>query len=113
MRVTRSSSRRRRGPARQAPPAGPPARGGDYAILAHDPRPAGALSLTVMAALRVRVGDYRVIYEVDDPSRAVTVVQAATDVRSTGAERSSAGPWYCHIALSEQRQLPLKVTNSA
>lgn len=43
--------------------------------LAYDPRPAGARSLTGMAALRVRMGDYRVIYEVDDPGQAVTVVQ--------------------------------------
>jgi mRNA interferase RelE/StbE len=42
--------------------------------LADDPRPAGAIPLTGhWPYLRVRSGDYRVIYAVDDQARVVTV----------------------------------------
>jgi len=42
--------------------------------LAVDPRPAGALPLTGHRPyLRVRSGDYRVIYTIDDRARVVTV----------------------------------------
>jgi mRNA interferase RelE/StbE len=42
--------------------------------LAADPRPAGAAALTGHRPyLRVRSGDYRVIYSVDDRARVVTV----------------------------------------
>jgi mRNA interferase RelE/StbE len=45
--------------------------------LAHDPRPAGAKRLKGYEgeALRVRAGDYRVIYKVDDAVRIVAVVR--------------------------------------
>ncbi len=42
--------------------------------LAENPRPQGCLKLTGRAGWRIRVGDYRVIYEVDDPNRTVTVL---------------------------------------
>ncbi len=42
--------------------------------LATDPRPAGVESLQGHPPwLRIRVGDYRIIYAVDDKARAVTV----------------------------------------
>jgi mRNA interferase RelE/StbE len=42
--------------------------------LADDPRPAGARPLKGHRPwLRIRVGDYRVIYAVDDPQQLVTV----------------------------------------
>ena len=42
--------------------------------LAADPRPPGSLSLTGHRPyLRVRSGDYRVIYTVDDSARVVTI----------------------------------------
>lgn len=42
--------------------------------LASDPRPAGAIALKGHRPwLRVRSGDYRVIYSVDDAARVVTV----------------------------------------
>ncbi|MDQ1637985.1 MAG: mRNA interferase RelE/StbE [Pyrinomonadaceae bacterium] len=44
------------------------------ATLADNPRPKGCLKLTGRAGWRIRVGDYRVIYEVDDPNRTVTVL---------------------------------------
>ena len=42
--------------------------------LATEPRPSGAVALTGHHTyLRVRSGDYRVIYTVDDPARVVTI----------------------------------------
>lgn len=34
--------------------------------LAHDPRPSGRLALTGRNGWRIRVGNYRIIYEIDD-----------------------------------------------
>jgi mRNA interferase RelE/StbE len=44
--------------------------------LADDPRPPGCTKLRGSAGWRVRVGDYRVIYQVDDEARTVTVLRA-------------------------------------
>lgn len=41
--------------------------------LAQEPRPPGCLKLTGREGWRIRVGQYRVIYEVDDTQRIVTV----------------------------------------
>lgn len=41
--------------------------------LGDDPRPAGSEKLIGLEAYRIRVGDYRAIYEVDDRARLVTV----------------------------------------
>ena len=42
--------------------------------LAHDPRPTGATAMVGDGGrLRIRIGDYRVIYVVDDDARQVTV----------------------------------------
>ena len=47
------------------------------ARLGEDPRPHGATKLVgEQTAWRVRVGDYRVIYDVDDALLTVTVVRA-------------------------------------
>jgi mRNA interferase RelE/StbE len=43
--------------------------------LAVNPRPPGCMKLTGVEAWRIREGDYRVLYEIDDPQRTVTVVQ--------------------------------------
>jgi mRNA interferase RelE/StbE len=43
--------------------------------LAQNPRPSGCKKLTDREGWRIRVGDYRVIYEIDDPGRTVTVLQ--------------------------------------
>ena len=46
--------------------------------LAADPRPSGTRSVVSGAGeLRLRVGDYRVIYEVDDRAQTVLVVKIA------------------------------------
>jgi mRNA interferase RelE/StbE len=43
--------------------------------LAEDPRPPGCLKLTGREGWRIRVGRYRVIYEVDDSEQTITVLQ--------------------------------------
>ena len=42
--------------------------------LADDPRPPGCAKLSGREAWRIRVGQYRVIYEIDDANRIVTVL---------------------------------------
>ena len=42
--------------------------------LADTPRPLGVRKLADRIALRLRVGDYRIIYSVDDNHRTVTVI---------------------------------------
>ncbi len=42
--------------------------------LAQDPRPSGCRKLTGREGWRIRVGDYRVVYEVDDKMQTVTVL---------------------------------------
>ena len=44
------------------------------AELAANPRPSGCTKLTGREGWRVRAGDYRVIYEIDDGERRVTVL---------------------------------------
>lgn len=44
--------------------------------LAEDPRPPGCKRLRGGAGYRVRTGDYRVLYEVDDEESTVTVYKA-------------------------------------
>ena len=43
--------------------------------LAEDPRSPGCLKLTGREGWRIRVGRYRVIYEVDDSEQTITVLQ--------------------------------------
>jgi mRNA interferase RelE/StbE len=47
---------------------------GAIALLADDPRPPAARALQGRPGLRVRVGDYRIIYTVDDDVLLVVVV---------------------------------------
>ena len=47
---------------------------GAMALLSHDPRPPAARALQGRPGLRVRVGDYRIIYTVDDEVLLVVVV---------------------------------------
>jgi mRNA interferase RelE/StbE len=42
--------------------------------LAHNPRPTGCLPLTGRAGWRIRVGNYRVIYEINDVQHTVTIL---------------------------------------
>jgi mRNA interferase RelE/StbE len=43
-------------------------------MLSNAPRPRGSRKLTGRDGWRIRVGKYRVIYEIDDAARAVTVL---------------------------------------
>lgn len=47
---------------------------GAIAMLAHDPRPPAARTLKGRPGLRVRVGDYRIIYTVEDDVLLIVVV---------------------------------------
>lgn len=47
---------------------------GAIALLGQDPRPPGAKALQGRAGLRVRVGDYRIIYTIQDDVLLVVVV---------------------------------------
>ena len=49
----------------------------DVAILAlaDTPRPSGCVKLTNQEAWRIRVGDYRIIYEIHDAALVVTVIE--------------------------------------
>lgn len=42
--------------------------------LAQEPRPRGCSKLTGRDGWRIRVGDYRVIYEIDDAHQTVTIL---------------------------------------
>ncbi len=44
------------------------------AALRDTPRPPGCVKLTGSDLWRIRVGDYRVIYEIDDAAQVVTVI---------------------------------------
>lgn len=43
--------------------------------LAEEPRPPGCRKLSGRDGWRIRVGDYRVLYEIEDASKVVTVLQ--------------------------------------
>jgi len=43
------------------------------ARLAEDPRPPGVKKLTAREGYRVRVGDYRILYQVDDGAEVVVI----------------------------------------
>jgi mRNA interferase RelE/StbE len=47
---------------------------GAIALLGEDPRPPGAKALQGRAGLRVRVGDYRIVYTIDDGVLLIVVV---------------------------------------
>jgi mRNA interferase RelE/StbE len=51
---------------------------GDVAMLAHDPRPAGTVKLAGDDNLwRIRIGNYRVVYEIHDERLVVLVLRVA------------------------------------
>lgn len=55
------------------------------ASLAENPRPSGCKKLTGTDGYRIRVGDYRVIYTIDDKIVLVTVLGSFSEI---GADRS-------------------------
>jgi mRNA interferase RelE/StbE len=42
--------------------------------LAQNPRPQGSLKLAGREGWRIRVGDYRIVYEMDDKSATITIL---------------------------------------
>ena len=47
---------------------------GDIQNLGKEPRPQGCKKLTGREGWRIRVGDYRIVYEIDDARSVVTVL---------------------------------------
>ena len=47
---------------------------GAIALLSHDPRPPGAKALQGRPGFRVRIGDYRIVYTIQDDVLLVVVV---------------------------------------
>ena len=43
--------------------------------LATDPRPAGASKLVGTQAWRVRTGNYRILYQIDDQAQSITIIK--------------------------------------
>ena len=43
--------------------------------LAGEPRPSGCTKLSGRSVYRIRIGDYRVLYEVDDKKQGVTILR--------------------------------------
>jgi len=43
--------------------------------LATDPRPAGASKLVGTQAWRVRTGNYRIIYQIDEQTQSITIIK--------------------------------------
>jgi len=46
----------------------------DVRALAQEPRPPGCLKLRGRQGWRIRIGDYRVIYEINDEQQVVTIL---------------------------------------
>lgn len=68
---------------RRLPPADAARLRGPILSLASDPRPPGITHLTGSDFTRLRVGDLRVIYRVDDMARTVVVARVARRAEST------------------------------
>jgi mRNA interferase RelE/StbE len=56
---------------------------GPILALARDPRPVGAAALAGSASWRLRVGDVRIVYVIDEAARAVVVLRVARRNEST------------------------------
>lgn len=59
------------------------------ARLAEDPRLPGVKKLVARGGYRVRVGDYRILYHIDDEGKAVIVYRVMGRGRSTGHDASA------------------------
>jgi mRNA interferase RelE/StbE len=68
---------------RKLPPAETARLRGPILALARDPRPAGAAPLVGSAFWRLRVGDVRIVYAIDEAARIVVVVRVARRGEST------------------------------
>ena len=68
---------------RRLPPGDAARLRGPILALAMDPRPPGTVKLTGTEFWRLRVGDLRVIYLIDDPASLVIVLRVARRSEST------------------------------
>jgi mRNA interferase RelE/StbE len=68
---------------RRLPPGAAASLRGPILALALDPRPAGSVKLTGSSFMRLRVGDARIIYDIDDASAIVVVLRVARRSEST------------------------------
>lgn len=68
---------------RRLPPGSAAAIRGPILALGIDPRPPGATKLAATDFWRIRVGDLRVIYSIDDAARLVVVLRVARRSEST------------------------------
>ncbi|HYN48098.1 MAG TPA: type II toxin-antitoxin system RelE/ParE family toxin [Candidatus Nanopelagicales bacterium] len=68
---------------RKLPPAETARLRGPILALTRDPRPPGAVPLVGSVLWRLRVGDVRIVYAIDEAARTVVVVRAARRSEST------------------------------
>jgi mRNA interferase RelE/StbE len=47
------------------------------ALLAENPRPTGVKKLTAREGYRIRVGDYRILYQIDDADKLILIFRVA------------------------------------
>ena len=71
---------------RRLPPGDAARLRGPILALAIDPRPRGAMKLAASAFWRLRIGDMRVVYLIEDDDRLIVVLKVAR--RSEGTYRS-------------------------
>jgi mRNA interferase RelE/StbE len=62
---------------RKLPPDATARARGPILALALDPRPPGAVSLAAGAIWRLRAGDLRIVYAIDDAARTVVILRVA------------------------------------
>ena len=68
---------------RRLPPGDAAALRGPILALGHEPRPRGAMTVSGTEFWRIRVGELRVIYTVEDGARLVVVLKVARRSEST------------------------------
>jgi mRNA interferase RelE/StbE len=68
---------------RKLPPDATARARGPVLALALDPRPTGARPLVGSPFWRLRVGDLRIVYAIDDPARTVVILRVARRNEST------------------------------
>ena len=68
---------------RKLPPDATARLRGPILALSRDPRPPGALTLTGSSLWRLRVGDVRIVYAIDDTARVVVILRVARRNEST------------------------------
>lgn len=56
--------------------------------LAENPRPFGSKKLTAREGYRVRIGDYRILYQVDDEAKLVTIYRVMSSSINFSARKS-------------------------